>query len=80
MDSYQRFSHGMLCFDCWRECEHITIACTKPTVSHFLFSGMEFIKKQEAMHIQSDADKYIYTVYIESAQVAAFDPTAKHDC
>lgn len=39
----------------------------------------EMLKKQEAMHFQSDA--YIYTyISIYSAQAATFDPSAKQDC
>lgn len=59
------------------KCEYTATACTKSTVSYFLvMAGVELIKKQEAMHFQRGADTYIQY----SAQVAAFDPTAKHDC
>lgn len=61
------------------KCDYIIIACTKSTISYFQLYDT-CIVDQEAMHFHNDADTYLYVYVLYSAQVAAFDPTTRHDC
>lgn len=64
------------CFNCWHECEHVGDACTKSAVGYLLCFLAEFIEKPQAMHFP----RRCWYTYINIAQVAALDPTPKHDC